>query len=126
MGKTQELKKTIKTLLDEVEGETYQKHAPDDAGFPYKVFQIESIDLGDIYRDDFVLEINVWDKNESTEMVDNITDEIEEMLNALNHPTPENLPTFYRISRKEIDDPDKSLKRNLIKFQVQNYEREWL
>ena len=31
------------------------------------------------------------------------------------------LPTFYRISRKPIDDEDKTLIHRQLKFQIQNY-----
>ena len=60
--------------------------------------------------------------NSSTSSIEEIADQIEAIFNAANMPGAEVLPTFYRISRKPIDDEDKTLIRRQLKFQIQSYE----
>ena len=121
MSKTQDLKKIITTELNKVLGQTYYKVAPDNAVFPYKVYFFDRIDLGNFYRYDLILTVNVWDKSTVTSRVDEICDEIEKLFDNRNIPTATVLPTFFKISRSAIDDEDKSLQRVLLKFQIQSY-----
>ena len=120
MSKTYELRKIITSLLNQTEGEVYYETASTEAVFPYKVYSFESIDLGDIERDDLILLVDVWGK-EDVNVVEEIADFIEDTFNNLNAPTDTSLPTFYRISRKPIADEDKTIKRRQLKFLIQNY-----
>lgn len=90
-------------------------------GYPYAVYDFESIDLGDIYRDDLILVIDIWGKGNDTAVLEDIADKLETVFNAANLPGEEILPTFYRVGRKPIDDEDKTLIRRQLKFQIQNY-----
>ena len=65
--------------------------------------------------------VDLWDKGKDTSRIEDLADQIEEMFNAANLPGESVLPTFYRISRKPIDDEDKTLMRRQLKFQIQNY-----
>ena len=100
---------------------SYYRIADAKAAFPHAVYDFETIDLGDLYRDDLILVIDLWGKGKDTSEIEEIADLIEEMFNAANLPGEEVLPTFYRISRKPIDDDDKTLQRRQLKFQIQNY-----
>lgn len=120
MSKTFELRKIIKQILDMTIGKTYYELASDTAVFPYKVYSFENIDLGDVERDDLILLVDIWGKDDVSE-VEFLTDEIENIFNNLNSPSATSLPTFYRISRKPIPDEDKSIKHRQLKFQIQNY-----
>ena len=121
MGKTNSLRKIIHSNIDPIV-KLYYRKAVRDAIFPHGVYDFENIDLGDIHRDDLILIIDIWDKGEDTKQIEDIADQIEELLNAANLPDEYVLPTFYRISRKPIDDEDKTLMRRQLKFQIQNYE----
>ncbi len=120
MSKTYELRKIISLLLEQTEGKAYYENSSDEADFPYKVYSFENIDLGDMERDDLILVVDIWGKDNVIE-VEEIADSIENTFNCLNAPTTTSFPTFYRISRKPIEDEDKRIKRRQLKFQIQNY-----
>lgn len=120
MSKTLELRKLIKSRLDTVAGSTCYKTAPTSVSYPYKVFSFESIDLGDINRDNLVLLVDVWTKDEA--QADTLADSIEPLFNAVNAPTDTILPTFFRVSRKPILDEDETISRVQLKFLIKTYE----
>lgn len=120
MSKTNSLRKIIQSKIDSVVS-CYYRTADPDALFPHAVYDFENIDLGDINRDDLILIVDLWDKGSDTSGLEEKADQIEEMFNAANLPNDEVLPTFYRISRKPIDDEDKTIMRRQLKFQIQNY-----
>lgn len=120
MSKTNALRKIIQSNISAIVS-SYYRSADDDANYPYAVYDFENIDLGDISRDDLILVIDVWGKGNDTSEVEEIADQLEAKFNAANLPNEEVLPTFYRISRKPVDDEDKTLIRRKLKFQVQNY-----
>lgn len=120
MNKTNALRKTIQSKISAII-KCYYRYADKKEEYPYVVYDFESIDLGDIYRDDLILIIDIWGKGNDTLGIENIADKLETVFNAANLPGEEVLPTFYRVSRKPIDDEDKTLIRRQLKFQIQNY-----
>ena len=120
MSKTNSIRKIIQSNINNIV-QSYYRVADAKAGFPHAVYDFESIDLLDINRDDLILIIDIWGKGKDTSNIEDIADQIERVLNATNIPGEEVLPTFYRISRKPIDDEDKTLIRRQLKFQIQNY-----
>ena len=120
MSKTIDLRKIIKSNIDTVV-KSYYRIADANALYPHAVYDFENIDLGDVNRDDLILIIDIWGKGKDTSPVEEIADRIEKLFNAANLPGEKVLPTFYRISRKPIDDEDKTLIRRQLKFQIQNY-----
>lgn len=121
--RTNDLKKLIQTKLKTLTTNVFFEQATDNALYPHIVFDFRTIDLGDLARQDYILEVDVWDKGTSTTAVDELADKVEDLLQAKNLPQTNILPTFYKIDRKSIIDTDKSIKHRLIKFQIQNYER---
>ncbi|MER2108192.1 MAG: hypothetical protein ABS949_14760 [Solibacillus sp.] len=119
--KTNALRKIIQSNIQSVVT-SYYRTADPGALYPHAVYDFENIDLGDIWRDDSILIIDIWDKGNDTARIEDITDSIEAMFNAANLPNDEVLPTFYRIGRKPIDDEDKTIMHRQLKFQVQNYD----
>ena len=121
--RTNDLKKLIQTKLKTLTTNVFFEQATDNALYPHIVFDFRTIDLGDLARQDYILEVEVWDKGTSTTGVDELSDKVEDLLQAKNLPQTNILPTFYKIDRRSIKDEDKSIKHRLIKFQIQNYER---
>lgn len=121
MSKTTSLRKIIQSNIDSVV-KSYYRTADAEALFPHAVYGFETIDLGDIFRDDLILIIDLWGKGTDTSQIEEMADQLERLFNAANMPDEEVLPTFYRISRKPIDDEDKSLIHRKLKFQIQNYD----
>ena len=120
MSKTNALRKIIQKNISKIV-KSYYRIADAKAEFPHAVYDFESIDLGDVNRDDLILIIDLWGKGKDTSQIEEMADQIEAIFNAANMPGEEVLPTFYRTSRKPIDDEDKTLIRRQLKFQVQNY-----
>lgn len=121
MSKTAALRKLIVSQLNTVSGGTYYLHAPDDAQYPYKTFELSRVALGDLARDDIDLCVDVWDRTSDPKRADEIADRIEELFNAANLPQEEILPTFFRDSRYPVADEDKTLQHVQLHFSVQNY-----
>lgn len=121
MSKTNEIRKIIQEMLSSVV-KTFYRIADEKESYPYSVYDFDSIDLGDLARDDLILIVDLWGKGSDTAEIEEMADQIEAMFNAANLPNDYVLPTFYRISRKPIDDPDKTLIRRQLKFQIQNYD----
>lgn len=120
MSKTNYLRAIITSNLDAIV-KAYYRHADEKEKYPYAVYDFENIDLGDISRDDLILVIDLWGKGTDTSHIEAMADRIEAMFNAANLPNDYILPTFYKISRKPIDDEDKKIIHRQLKFQVQNY-----
>jgi hypothetical protein len=121
--KTNDLKKLIMTQLKTLTSNVYYEIAADNALYPHIVFSFKMISLGDLWRQDYTLDVDVWDKDQSTTRIDSLCDEIEKLLHMQNLPQTDILPTFYLIDRRSIIDEDKSIKHRLVRFQIQNYER---
>ena len=121
--RTNDLKKLIQTKLKTITTDVYYEVASDDALYPHIVFDFDSINLGDLSRQDYMLNIDVWSNGKNTKPIDDMCDSIEELLQGQNLPQENILPTFYLVDRRTVPDQDKDIKHRLIRFQVQNYVR---
>jgi hypothetical protein len=121
--RTNDLKKLVQTQLKTVTAKVYHEVADKDAVYQHLVFSFRRIDLNDLSRQDYVLQVDVWDRDDKTQRVDDLADEVENLLQAQNLPQQNILPTFYLIDRKTVEDEDKMIRHRQIQFQVQNYER---
>ena len=121
--RTNDLKELVQAKLGTLDVSVYHEMAIDTAMYPHIVFSFERIELGDLSRQDYVLDVDLWDKTKDTTVVDALADSVENLLQAENLPQDNVLPTFYLIDRKNILDQDKYIKHRLVRFQIQNYER---
>ena len=121
--RTNDLIELIKTKLSTVASNVYYEVADEDALYPHVVFSFQQINLGDLSRQDYELDVDVWDKSEETETVENLCDSIEHLLHGANLPQENILPTFYLIDRRILFDEDKEIRHRVVRFQIQNYER---
>ena len=121
--RTNDLKKLIQEKLKTLTTNVFYEQATDNALYPHIVFSFKTIELGDLSRQDYILEVDVWDKGTSTYNVEELADKVEDLLHAQNLPQTNVLPTFYKMERKAILDVDKSIKHRIIRFQIQNYVR---
>ena len=120
MSKTNALREIIQEKINAIV-KSYYRIADEKNLFLHATYDFENIDLGDINRDDAILIVDLWDKGKDTSRIEDCADRIEALFNAANFPSEEVLPTFYRISRKPIDDEDKTIMHRRLKFQIQNY-----
>lgn len=121
--RTNDLKKLVQTQLKTVATNVYYEVADDKAVYPHLVFSFRRLDLNDLSRQDYILQVDVWDRSNKTQVVDDLADGVENLLQAQNLPQTDILPTFYLIDRKMVEDEDKMIRHRQIQFQVQNYER---
>ena len=121
--RTNDLNKLIQTKLKTLTTNVYYEQANDNAMYPHIVFSYREVNLGDLSRQDYILEVDVWDKARSPYNVEELSDKVEDLLHCQNLPQDKILPTFYKIDRKAIIDPDKNIKHRQIRFQIQNYVR---
>ena len=121
--RTNDLKILLQTKLNTLTSNVFFEQATDDALYPHIVFSFRTIELGDLSRKDYILEVDVWDKGTNSTNVDELADKVEDLLQAQNLPQTNILPTFYLMDRKSVLDPDKDIKHRLIRFQIQNYVR---
>lgn len=124
MSKTLNLRKLIRDKLHTVPGGSYHRVAPKDAAFPYKTFTLSSVAFPNSLRDDFELEVDIWDRAKDWKAIEEIADQIEALFNDANLPQPPIYPTFFRENRYSLDDPDKNLQHIQLRFLVQLYEEE--
>ena len=121
--RTNDLKKLVQEKLKTLTTNVYFETAADNALYPHVVFSFREINLGDLSRQDYTLEVDVWSKGTNTTSIDELADKVEDLLHTQNLPQTNILPTFYKVDRKSILDSDKSIKHRLIRFQIQNYVR---
>ena len=123
MSRTNDLRKLIKGRLDKVCSNVSFEQASDDKMYPHIVFTYDYIDMGNINRNDMMVDIDIWDKSDSAAAIEDLADRVEDLFNAQNIPQDTILPTFYLVDRKIVPDEDKKIRHRLIRVQVQNYER---
>jgi hypothetical protein len=121
--RTNDLKYLVQSKLETLTANVYHEIANEKKLYPHIVFEFRRIDLGDLWRQDYILEVDIWDKQDSSQRVDNLADQVENLLQAENLPQTNVLPTFYLIDRQNIPDEDKEIKHRRVQFQIQNYER---
>lgn len=119
MSKTIELRKDIQKLFKEVADKAYYRRAINSNIYPHVVYTIE--DIGDAKS----LNIDIWDKSESTERIEILADEIEkhlkdEVVTNDNH----SFILYYNYDRQWIDDEDKNIQRINMTFEIRYYGKE--
>ena len=77
--RTNDLKKLVQTQLKTVTAKVYHEVADDKVVYPHLVFSFRRIDLNDLSRQDYVLQVDVWDRNNKTQRVDDLADEVENL-----------------------------------------------
>ena len=116
--KTIELRKDIVKLLKTTNNNIYCRRADTKAMYPHVVYTIE-----DIYEAK-VLNIDIWDKADSTTRIEELADNIEnlkdEMVNNENH----SFIIYYNEDRKWVDDDDKDIQRINMSFEIRYYGKE--
>lgn len=101
---------------------SYYNEAPEDAAYPYSVFSLRRIGTED-ERQRYILEINVWDRNQYYSRADEMMDKMEEKLDGCLSLSDDTLFYCYKGEREPVTDKDKSIKRIREQFELYCYER---
>lgn len=123
MTKTNALRKLIFNSLSSVCEKVYYLQANEQSMYPHIVFRLSSVDLGDLSRDDYILDVDIWDKSMSSLNIIEMADRCEELLKTQNLPQTDILPTIFTNNRVEVIDDVKDIKHITLEFVVQLYER---
>lgn len=128
MSRTNDLRKLIRQRLMSLQSrynlkDVYYEIADERKMYPHIVYDLEEVNPTDKRRD-YVLSIDLFGKDRATYDMENLADDIEDLFNSQNIPQDTILPTFYLETRRQVPDEDKTIKHIIVKFTVQNYERE--
>lgn len=125
MSNTNSLEKLIQRQLSALCERVQQGTVSDQVDFPYLSWELSGPDMGDLLRDDDTLDVSVWHRvGPETQMEANdMADRVAEAFAFANLPQEDILPTFYRFNRQNLPDEDKNIRRILLQFQIQTYER---
>ena len=118
------LEKFIKSSLDNIDLKIYNDRAITNAKYPYIVLNSSKADTYNYPRVDIELEINIWDKQANFESVNKIADIIQKSLDRQSFIEHNVVGTYYLNTRNNVDDEDKTLKRNRMTFDVEIYFKE--
>lgn len=123
--RTNDLREAVKVLMSTLPDgiKTYYQQADEDAMYPHCVFQFGTINDGDLSRHDYRVDIDVWDRDSSSERIEDLCDMIEDLFDNTNDPRDTILPTFFLENRILAIDEDKRIKHRIIRLIAQNYER---
>lgn len=128
MSRTNDMRKLIRQRLMSLQSrynlkDVYYEIADERKMYPHIVYDLEEVNPTDKRRD-YVLSIDLFGKDRATYDMENLADDIEDLFNSQNIPQDTILPTFYLETRRQVPDEDKTIKHIIVKFTVQNYERE--
>lgn len=116
--KTNKIRQYITTKLKTLNYKVYYRQASDMATFPYIVFDLDSYKAQSCIAYDF--EVNVWGEG-SVAQLEDLADEIESLFEDDMNLSENGLLTFCWRDRSNLDDPNKDLKRIMIKFDMGYY-----
>lgn len=125
MSKVTKLRSAIVTILRAVHPRTYYQRAPDNAVYPYLVYELpNSADQGD--TEQFVLDVDGWDRP----AVQGDSTQLEQLMAAVDEALDRRVVTvdgtpmvIYRETRLPLEDDDVRLLRRKYVYQVRVFEK---
>lgn len=127
MGKVSELREAIKTRLITAHPRVHYEDAPDNAVYPYLVFNLpDSLDDGSL--ENFVLDVDGWDRpaGGDTTALETMMDDADQALNnkaVSAGASNEFVFIFRRDNRLSLNDDEPSIKRRKYIYQARTFER---
>lgn len=126
MARTNTLRALVVSLLNNIKTqygivEISFKNASPNAMYPHLVYDFTTTTPMDMGREDRLLDVHIWTKDRALSL--EIQDEIIDLFSFNNLPQDTILPTFYFESAGSLDDPDRTICHDVVRFQIQNYER---
>ena len=122
--RTNEIRELLLNELDKLKQSAgvrsvYFEENPEDAMYPHVIISFSGVNLDDMNRKDFMIDIDVYSLDNQERF--DIVDMIEDTFVFKNAPQETILPTFYLVSRVDIKEEDKSIKHTVIRLECQNY-----
>lgn len=121
MSKVVELRKQIRSFLKSVHPRVFFEIAPDDALYPYLVFDLpNSIDDGSMER--FMLDVDGWDNSADTTALETLMENLDNVLHRKTVMMGNISATIYRENRLTLPDDDKRIRRRKYVYQIRTHE----
>ena len=123
MIKFYELRTAIQTLLKTLHPRVFFQVAKENAVYPYVVFDLpNSVDSGTL--ENFVLDVDVWDVNTDTTVLETLINTIDEALHKRTIVIDKKMAfVIYRENRLTLTDDEPSIRRRKYIYQVRTYQK---
>ena len=119
--KTNYIRKALVSLFSSITPNVFYAQANSQVAFPYIVFELNLV--AEENYGSYSLEVDVWDKGNNVNNLENICDSLEKLDRTLH--TDENISfVMYFESKVIVEDSDKELKRRRLVYNLKLYSQE--
>ena len=116
-----ELIKMVYSTVSAVHSRTYLEVAPQNATYPFVVIKYPT-SIENLPREDFIIEVDIWDNKTDTTAIETLTNNIDAVLHKKHYYSSGKLQCdIYRISRSMIPDPDEHIRRRQLRYEAKTY-----
>jgi len=118
------LRRALEPQLDAVHSRTWYEDAPNDAEYPYLVYNFPNdLDDGEGFCN-VVLDIDGWDAPEAgdTTALENLMAAVDAAINKKTLIADDIVVTFYRNNKLSLDDDDERIKRRKYIYQARLFD----
>ncbi|MBQ2093187.1 MAG: hypothetical protein II190_01240 [Ruminococcus sp.] len=123
MSRTNDHKKVFKNLIAQYCPSCYFGACPPDAGFPRVEYEFKQLAVNDVPYEKYILTLNCYNKTQ-TETIDNFVDALILGIDKCVFMADSVFYQFYYgQDRQIILEPDKTIKRIMLTFEVRIYPR---
>jgi hypothetical protein len=121
MIKIIEIRKYLLILLKSIHPRVYFEQAPDNAVYPYIVYNLpNSFEEG--IMEQFVLDIDAWDNSKDTTSLETLIDSVDQSLHRKVAVVNDTMAfIFYRENRLSLTDDDPRIRRRKYVYQIRTY-----
>ena len=119
------LKQSIYQRVSQVADRVYDSRTPSEKEYPYVNITYPTIgEVDESFRQNIILELDVWDNLADTTRLENLTDAIDKKLNR--YVSNDLYFRIYRLSpyRIELDDADENIRRRQLRYQILIFKEE--
>jgi hypothetical protein len=111
------------TQLSDTPTPVYLESVPEGANLPYIVFSLPNSLNVESDRQDYTLQVDVWDNSPDNTRIDTITHEVDSKIHKWRFLNDKLLLILQRENRLMIPDPDPSIRRRQLRYLIKTYER---
>lgn len=117
-----ELRKELNNVLKSIHSRSYFQRPPDDAQFPYVVYDLPSSNtIEDL--EVLTLDVDVWDNKKDTTALETLTDQLDSTLHKYKVLHASFQFSIYRTTRLFLIDDDPRLTRRRLSYQIRFFRR---
>ncbi|TYS91898.1 hypothetical protein [Rossellomorea aquimaris] len=107
----------------------YDTQANQNAVYPYIVFKLPNSNNTESDREDFIIEVDLWDDKtfwQSLEDTERLYEEVSKVNDAMKKArilNEHHLLIFSKLNQLQLPDPDENIRRIQLRYEVKTYER---